>query len=287
MPAAGKPQPNESQQLDLVRDRFTNTAKSFADFALTQRFAESERLAEMAAADAEAGSWRALDLACGPGTFARSLARRVRFTAGLDLTPAMLVHAKAAVERVSESAGFVCGDARRLPFADDAFDVATCGYAIHHVLYPERVVAELARVVRPGGRVAIVDIVVSKGTDREKNTGIEKARDASHTETQREDEFEEMLHSAGLRIRTKETAEIAAEFRSLDERGERGTGFRGVSKDAGTAGSDAGGRCGWAAPSNQLGGRARILGDVSLYRGGEMMNRKTVRMSRGAGAPLP
>ena len=212
MPAAGKPQPNESQQLDLVRDRFTNTAKSFADFALTQRFAESERLAEMAAADAEAGSWRALDLACGPGTFARSLARRVRFTAGLDLTPAMLVHAKAAVERVSESAGFVCGDARRLPFADDAFDVATCGYAIHHVLYPERVVAELARVVRPGGRVAIVDIVVSEGTDREKNTGIEKARDASHTETQREDEFEEMLHNAGLRIRTKETAESPRNF---------------------------------------------------------------------------
>jgi ubiquinone/menaquinone biosynthesis C-methylase UbiE len=213
VPATEKPQSNEAHQLDLVRDRFTNTAKSFADFALTQRFAEAERLVEMLVSDAQdMAPWRALDLACGPGTFARSLARRVHFTVGLDLTQAMLICARQAVEPVKEAAAFVCADANRLPFAGGSFDAATCGYAIHHVMHPARILAELARVVRPGGRVAIVDIIVREENNREMNTRIEQARDPSHTETQRVDEFHALLEACGLRVRAKEIAESGRNF---------------------------------------------------------------------------
>jgi ubiquinone/menaquinone biosynthesis C-methylase UbiE len=201
----------------LIRERFTETAKSFGDYVLAGRGSEAEKLAALAPAGAEdASRWRALDLACGPGTFARALASRVRFVVGLDFTPALLLRARKAVGEASEAAksasAFACGDGNRMPFADGEFDLAVCGYSIHHMLHPERVIAELARVVRRGGRVAIVDMVARDGFDRELHTRIEQARDASHTKALFAGEFHTFLESAGMRVLTSELEEKTRNF---------------------------------------------------------------------------
>ena len=203
----------EAEQRDLVRDRFTKTAANFSEFVLSQRAGQAERLAELATEGAvNAATWSAADLACGPGTFARSVAKRVRHVAGLDLTPAMLARARSTAGEVSAAFGFVCGDANRLPFADASLDLITCGYAIHHMMHPEEVIRGMARVLRPGGRIAIMDIVVPAGASREANTRIEWTRDPSHTETQFAEELRALLESAGLRVRSAELIETPREF---------------------------------------------------------------------------
>src|ERR1700689_5296847 len=97
----------ERRQIDLIRERFTDTVKTFADYALDSRVSEGELLASAATAGiapAEMKNWRALDLACGPGTFTRALATRMRFVLGLDLTPVLLARAVKAVGEASAAA---------------------------------------------------------------------------------------------------------------------------------------------------------------------------------------
>lgn len=209
----------ESRQIDLIRERFTETVKTFTDYALDSRVSEGEMLASAATAGAgaeEIKNWRALDLACGPGTFTRALAARMRFVVGLDLTPALLARAVKSVGEVSAAAksesAFACGDGTRMPFADGTFDVAICGYSVHHMLHPARVIAELARIVKRGGRVALADMVARDGSDREMHTRIEQARDASHTKALFAAEFYEMLQSAGMKILTSELVEKTRDF---------------------------------------------------------------------------
>lgn len=93
---------------------------------------------------------RVLDLACGTGIVAATLAAYGCAVTGLDLSEPMLVQARSRVPH----AAFVRGSAEAMPFADDAFDAATCAQAFHWFDAP-RALAELVRVVRPGGVVAI------------------------------------------------------------------------------------------------------------------------------------
>jgi ubiquinone/menaquinone biosynthesis C-methylase UbiE len=209
----------ESRQIDLIRERFTETVKTFADYALDSRVSEAELLASAATAGvdaAEVKNWRALDLACGPGTFTRALATRMGFVVGLDLTPTLLARAVKSVGEASAAANtvsaFACGDGTRMPFVDGTFDLSICGYSIHHMLHPARVIGELARVVRVGGRVAIADMVSRDGADRDLQTRIEKARDASHTLALFAGEFREIMGKTNMRVISSELVEKTRNF---------------------------------------------------------------------------
>jgi SAM-dependent methyltransferase len=94
---------------------------------------------------------RALDAACGTGRHARRLVERGHDVLGVDLTPEMLRRASASVPR----ARFVEADLRRIPAADGQFDLVVCGLALAHVPELDAAVAELARVLRPGGRIVV------------------------------------------------------------------------------------------------------------------------------------
>jgi len=200
----------DRKHLDEVRTRFTRTAQEFARFALAARADEAERLALLAAPH---GDELALDLACGPGTFTRAFAARVRQIYCLDLTPAMLDQARAAVARTGlANVAFACGDANALPFVDAALGLAVCGYSFHHFLNPACVIAELGRVVRRGGRVAAVDLIVPEGADPEWNNRIERTRDPSHARTLTAAELSAMFEAVGLRVFAHEIAERLRRF---------------------------------------------------------------------------
>jgi ubiquinone/menaquinone biosynthesis C-methylase UbiE len=187
------------QQTDLVREQFTRTAQVFGDYAVASRVGEAELLARMVTA---AATDRAVDLACGPGTLALRFARYIRWICGLDLTPAILSRARntAAAERLNNIV-FALGDAQALPFADGSLDLAVTSYSLHHVPDPARVIAEMARVLRRGGRVGAIDIIVPEDSKpAELNNRIERIRDASHTRTLARSEFEAMFAERGLRV---------------------------------------------------------------------------------------
>jgi ubiquinone/menaquinone biosynthesis C-methylase UbiE len=197
-------------QRDLVRARFTRTAEQFASFSLSTRSAEADRLVALAS---PRGDELALDLACGPGTFTRAFAARVKFIHGLDITPALLDQARvAAAKEHLANCIFECGDAYSLPYAAAKFDLASCAYALHHMENPAAAMKELARVVRPGGRLALVDIFVPDGCDPAVANAIERARDASHCSTLLRGELLALCTDAGFRVSSSEPAERLRSF---------------------------------------------------------------------------
>jgi SAM-dependent methyltransferase len=160
------------------------------------------------------GDERVLDVGTGAGALALALARHVREVVGLDEVAELLELARtraAELPRVE----FVQGDATRLPFPDASFDLAGTLRTLHHVRRPELVVAELARVVRPGGRMLVVDQLApvdplaALSIDR-----FERARDPTHTRLLPEIDLRHLFEANGLVLvrerRTPERRELDA-----------------------------------------------------------------------------
>ncbi len=101
-----------------------------------------------------------LDACCGTGDLAvAALAAGAGEVVGLDFSARMLERAR----RKRESITWVEGDLLALPFPDAAFDAATVGFGVRNVADLERALAELRRVLRPGGRVGILEITTPTG----------------------------------------------------------------------------------------------------------------------------
>lgn len=98
---------------------------------------------------------RLLDVAVGDGNAAIEAARRGARVTGIDLTPAQIDKARARVAAAGLDIDLHVGDAERLPFAGDSFDVVTSVMGVIFAPDHRRAASELARVVRPGGTVAI------------------------------------------------------------------------------------------------------------------------------------
>jgi demethylmenaquinone methyltransferase/2-methoxy-6-polyprenyl-1,4-benzoquinol methylase len=124
------------------------------------------RRAMVAAVRAAPGD-RVLDVATGTGLVAQELVRRYRCrVVGLDQSPAMLTRAYAKLgsdPRLVGRVELIEGEAEHLPFADAEFDHLTFTYLLRYVDDPATTLRELARVVRPGGRIASLEFCVPRG----------------------------------------------------------------------------------------------------------------------------
>ncbi len=96
----------------------------------------------------------ALDAACGTGRYAEFLAARGHQVIGADSSPDMLARARSRVP----DGEFRLGDLSRLPVPDAAVDLVVCALALTHIPALQPVLAEFARVLRPGGHVVIADM---------------------------------------------------------------------------------------------------------------------------------
>jgi demethylmenaquinone methyltransferase / 2-methoxy-6-polyprenyl-1,4-benzoquinol methylase len=118
------------------------------------------RQAAAAAADLAAGD-RALDCCTGTGDLALALADRVTASGavtGVDFAEEMLVRARAKAARRGVAIDFREADVLDLPFGDGSFDAATVAFGIRNVADLDAGLAEMRRVVRPGGRVVVLEI---------------------------------------------------------------------------------------------------------------------------------
>ena len=129
-----------------------------------RHYAWRRRAASMAVGDL---TGRALDVATGTGDFTFDLLghSQVSNVVGLDFTRAMLPFAieKARERGNGDRIEFVAGDAHALPFPDDTFICATVGFGVRNFIDVPLALREMQRVVRPGGRVVILEIVRQDG----------------------------------------------------------------------------------------------------------------------------
>jgi demethylmenaquinone methyltransferase/2-methoxy-6-polyprenyl-1,4-benzoquinol methylase len=102
---------------------------------------------------------RVLDAACGTGDLAILAAKQGANVTGLDFSEQMLVRAR----RKAPELEWLEGDLLALPFPDDSFDAATVGFGIRNVADLQRGIDELRRVLKPGGRLAILEITRPRG----------------------------------------------------------------------------------------------------------------------------
>ncbi len=144
--------PRGAEKARVVEDMFDRIAPRYdlLNRLLTFRLDVSWRRAAVRSLELVSGA-RVLDLACGTGDLCRTLADNGYRPIGVDFSAGMLAAART-------DAPLVRADATSLPFADHALDGLTCGFALRNFVDLASVLSECARVVRPRGRIALIDV---------------------------------------------------------------------------------------------------------------------------------
>ncbi|HYF91893.1 MAG TPA: methyltransferase domain-containing protein [Symbiobacteriaceae bacterium] len=161
------------------RTEFTRQAPTFAHSGVLGAPEQIEPVLEAAGigpAD------RVVDVGCGTGFMLLGAARLARQVVGIDVTPAMLAEAKRRVDEAGlTNVTLREATAEALPFADQRFDVALTRLTLHHFGNPGRVLGEMHRVLRPGGRIVLCDITASEDPGKaDLHNRLERLRDPSH-----------------------------------------------------------------------------------------------------------
>lgn len=189
------------KHLDLVASEFTRQAASFAESATLRADDVTERVA---AALGDLSGERVLDVACGPGIMTGALASKAASVVGLDFTaePLRLAAAKAADHR----AAFVRGLAETAPFPSETFGGAVIRLALHHFENPATILREVRRLLIPGGRLVVLDILTTPDTAQARlHNAIERLRDPSHATFCSEAAMRSAIQGSGFDVTAVET----------------------------------------------------------------------------------
>jgi ubiquinone/menaquinone biosynthesis C-methylase UbiE len=192
---------------EVVRTEFARQAEGFGTAGI---FAADPRLNGWVCRHLEplTPDMIVLEVACGAAHQAQAVAERVRQVVGIDLTPEMLDAGRRRLEATEVTNVLLEeGSAVTLPFLDESFDLSYSRFALHHVEDPTAVLAESSRVVRSGGRVAVIDLVSPDPELGDRFNDYERRRDPSHTRALTREELDRAFASTGLEIVHRTQAE--------------------------------------------------------------------------------
>jgi ubiquinone/menaquinone biosynthesis C-methylase UbiE len=197
--------------LQRVQQEFTRQASQFATAAAVTRDDLVRRFVD--AVPASTGSV-VLDVACGPGIVTAMLAPRVHEVVAFDLTPEMLNQARQRCARAGlTNVTFREGSATEMPFADASFDAVVTRLSLHHFEQPALPLAEMARVLKPGGALVVADVSSSEvAEESELHNAIEILRDPSHVRMLPQSELLSAISGTGLTIEQHTHWDEAREF---------------------------------------------------------------------------
>lgn len=187
------------EKLQLVQNNFGAAAQAYMT---SKVHAQGQDLGWLVEALTLRGTERVLDVATGAGHTAFALAPSAAEVVALDITPQMLeVAQQGAVERHLDTIRFLQGNAQALPCADASFDVVTCRQAAHHFPDVRQGIAEWVRVLKPGGKLALVDSIAPEEEDADRFLQeIEVLRDPSHVRNYRLSVWIALLTEAGFKV---------------------------------------------------------------------------------------
>lgn len=150
-----------------------------------------------------------LEVAAGTYVCGRSLAPLVRNVTCLDITTAILVVGKDEAEKQGLcNIGFVHGVAERLPSSDNSFYIVISCLAFHHLPNPKRCFSEMARVLKTGGKLIVIDMEAVEEALRNTEDEMETLRDTSHMRNLSKEDFTEMFRENHLTITTMDCTEL-------------------------------------------------------------------------------
>ena len=159
-----------------VKEQFSKTASAYVTSSIHAKGDDLQLLLELSG---DVTHKSVLDIATGGGHTALAFAKAGARVTATDLTVPMLEKAQAFIE--SQGVSEVCfqeAKAEDLPFADDTFDRVTCRIAAHHFAEPQSFVNEVARVLKLGGQLLLVDNISPNDQELTKTMNhIEKTRD--------------------------------------------------------------------------------------------------------------
>ncbi len=200
-----------------VQQQFDRVAANYRTSAV---HAAGEDLAQMVALAHLRGDERVLDAGCGAGHTAAAFAPHVAAVVAVDFTESMLRQVELlAVERGLTNLTTRVGDVESLPFGDAEFDLVVSRYSAHHWPHPAQAVAEFRRVLKPGGRVILSDVVgFDDPTSDTYLNAIELLRDPSHVRDYTEPEWLDFFASAGFAAQIGFRFRIVLEFENWTQR---------------------------------------------------------------------
>ncbi len=141
-----------------------------------------------------------LDIGCGTGWAVNLAAESVRYEGlfyGIDLSAKMVLKAEENFKG-RENFHFVRADSRSIPLDDDFFDAIICTHSFHHYLEPQKVVNEMYRLLKGGGKLYILDPTTDHWCARLLDQFF-KLTERDHVKMYNTDEFREMFTTAGLK----------------------------------------------------------------------------------------
>ena len=206
----------------LVQQRFGANAAQYVTSSVHATGASLARVVELVSPQK---TWHALDIATGAGHMALAFAPHVARVVASDITPEMLDEtAKLAVAKGLGNVETALADAEALPYAADSFDLVSSRIAPHHFPNMPRFVAEVRRVLKPGGKFALVDNIApdadtTPGFSAEQLAAadvsynlFEKIRDPSHGRALTAAGWRGLVGNCGLALRHQEIMPKAMGF---------------------------------------------------------------------------
>lgn len=187
----------EQVKLNQVQHNFGVAA---ADYVTSRVHASGQDLTWLVEAAALTGVERVLDVATGGGHTAFALAPGAAEVVALDLTRPMLeVAQREAHARHLTNISYLEGDAQSLPCEDKSFDLVACRQAPHHFPRVQQAVLEWARVLKPGGKLLLIDSISPEEQELDAFLHkIEILRDPSHVRNHSVSEWRVYLEKAGF-----------------------------------------------------------------------------------------
>lgn len=198
---------------DTVKQSFKIQAKKFAAYHMAKAEYTDYLIQKIGAG----GKEHALEVAAGTCICGRALAPFVEDITCLDLTEEMLEQGK----RLAEESGlkniyFRTGNAEKLPYEEETFDLVITRLSFHHFINPVIPFQEMQRVLKKGGKLVVWDMEATEEPLRKIDDKIEKLRDPSHTRILSREEFEEMFEK-DFWLQCEETTLVPVKLKSWME----------------------------------------------------------------------